>query len=117
MVAKNNPLKSFTAVGLEALTLPHLVGPLKGRSVEEGLRPPHVRVRYAAGLPARQGHAVGEALVELIGGLVVHAVHHVQVAQPKVDLNTTQKRGAEKRYTSVTYIQHARGRKVSRHGI
>lgn len=69
----------------------HLVGPFESRRVEEGLRLPHVRIRHAARLSAGEGQSVGEALAELVGGLVVHAVHHVQVAEAEVDLGERER--------------------------
>ena len=73
----------------------HLVGPFESRRVEEGLRSSHVRIRYAARLAVGEGQPVGEALVELVGGLVVHAVHHVQVAETEVYLDETTNEAAE----------------------
>lgn len=105
-------------VSWKPFTLPYLVSSLESGRVEERLRPPHVRVRYATGLSAREGQAVGGALLELVRGLVIHAVHHVQVTQPKVNLDTTEKSGGQKRYTSgkSQSIYLLRGR-VARSGL
>lgn len=64
----------------------YLVGSLQGRRVEKGLRPTNVRVGHAPRHGTREGQTMPQALLELVGGLVVHAVDHVQVAQSEVNL-------------------------------
>lgn len=55
----------------------YLVCILQRRSVEESLRPAHVRVGHPSGLRIGQGEAVSQALLKLFGGFIVHTVHHV----------------------------------------